>query len=84
MRICGMRVVVFTISDRQLYCPQTGSWTYQEKAWGKSLQADDMLDAVALFFFDGVNLRIDLMDEILDKLCEIRDAVEAVDMDVEW
>ncbi|KNB44306.1 inositol hexakisphosphate kinase 3 [Blastocystis sp. subtype 4] len=68
MRICGMRV---------LYCPQTGSWTYQEKAWGKSLQADDMLDAVALFFFDGVNLRIDLMDEILDKLCEIRDAVEA-------
>ena len=50
----------------------------------KSLQADDMLDAVALFFFDGVNLRIDLMDEILDKLCEIRDAVEAVDMDVEW
>ena len=42
-----------------------------------------MLDAIALFFFDGVHLRTDLMDEILVKLCEIRDAVETVGMDVE-
>lgn len=66
LRICGMR----------LYCPLTDSWIYQEKAWGKSLRADDMVDAIALFFFDGIRLRTDLMDDILAKLCEIRDEVQ--------
>lgn len=72
------------MADQQLYCPKTDSWIYREKAWGKSLEADDILVAIALFFFDGIQLRTDLMEEILVKLCEIRDAVEAVRIDVEW
>lgn len=82
LRICGMRVVTLDMAYRQLYCPLTDSWIYQEKAWGKSLRADDMVDAIALFFFDGIRLRTDLMDDILAKLCEIRDEVQNVGTEV--
>lgn len=46
------------------------------------MRADDMVDAIALFFFDGIRLRTDLMDDILAKLCEIRDEVQNVGTEV--
>ena len=63
---------------RQLFLPDSNTWVYHEKYWGKQLKADDMLYAIASFLYNGESLRHDILDSMLEKLYDIRDCVKQV------
>ena len=65
MRVCGMRV----------YRPQSKDWLIEDKEWGKMLRSESMLNAIALFFFDGCSFRVDILECIIQKLVSLRNII---------
>ncbi|KAK8820367.1 hypothetical protein WA577_006431 [Blastocystis sp. JDR] len=65
IRLCGMRV----------YRPAQKTWFIRDKKWGKSLTVDAFLPSMATFFYNGATFRTDIIDDIISKVSELRDAV---------
>ena len=50
----------------------------KDKVYGKSLTNGTLLNALALFFFDGKEFRNDIIDIMLSKLRNLREVVKRV------
>lgn len=62
----------------QVYRPHTKDWLIEDKEWGKSLKSNSMLRAIAMFFYNGISFRTDILDQIISKLVELREIVKEV------
>ena len=54
------------------------TWFIRDKKWGKSLTVDAFLPSMATFFYNGATFRTDIIDDIISKVSELRDAVREV------
>ena len=50
----------------------------KDKVYGKALTNESLQNALALFFFDGEEFRMDIIDIMLDKLRDMREVVKGV------
>lgn len=61
-----------------MYRSSQREWFIKDKEWGKSLTVDDFLPSMAAFFYNGDTFRTDIIDGIIAKVSELRDAVREV------
>ena len=79
IRLSGMRVVYFEFHlIFQVYRPYTNDWLSESKSWGKSLNRDTLLQAIALFLYNGKCFRTDVLDVMISKLTRLREIVREV------
>ena len=61
-----------------MYRSSQREWFIKDKEWGKSLTVDDFLPSMEAFFYNGDTFRTDIIDGIIAKVSELRDAVREV------
>jgi len=66
MRISGFRV----------YHSTTGEYIVKDKEWGKTVTKETIADALSFFFTDGKCLRKSIIQDVLTKLCPIKEWME--------
>ncbi len=48
------------------------------KYWGRTLKSDDMFYVLGSFFYDGKNLRKNVIEQFIHKTIDLRDSLQQV------
>ena len=65
-------------NENQLYNKQKNNWIHKEKKWGKSLSSSTLFLAICCFFYNGEEIRVDLLPSAIMQLQKIKSIIEQV------
>lgn len=67
-KYCFQSEIGFRITGLKVWDDQAQAYHYLDKKFGRSVQPDQVLGALAFYFFDGTTFRVDVMKSLVTRL----------------